>query len=130
MELQGNSFRTLIQQRLAQIDTIDSGVPIPDGMVEVGKTYFGYEIQEIYRGSDYDKNYETEISVTGRLVRRVVQGEQTLSILDDAMVQIKQALKDLNFKYSWNDISMDNNIRKIFVSANTRFSELNNELVL
>ena len=125
-----DEIRVLIQSKLNEIADVDSGVPIPDGMVEDGQTYFGYEITENYRGSDFDKNYTLEVSVTGRLVRKDDPRENTLQVLDNALEEIKSKLKELNMKYSYNDVSMQDGIRKIFVKAFVRYNEMNKELIV
>ena len=123
-------MRVLIQSKLDEITDIDSGVPIPDGMVEEGKTYFGYELQENYSGSDLNKNYQMDVAITGRLVRKENPEENTLQVIEQALDELKEKLKELNFKYSYNDISFQEGIRKILVKANARYTELNNELIV
>ena len=125
-----DEIRQLIQKELNQIADIDSGVPIPDGMVENGKTYFGYELQENYRGSDLDSRYTMQVDLTGRLVRKENPEENTLEVLDSALEELKDALKSMNFKYSYNDISFQDGIRKILVKANVRYNEANNTFVV
>lgn len=125
-----DEIRTLIQDELNQITSVDSGVPIPDGMVEDGKTYFGYELTETYRGSDFDNRYVMQLDISGRLVRKEDPEENTLEILDDALEEIKGALKRLNFKYSYNDISFQDGIRKILVKGNVRYYEQNDILIV
>ena len=125
-----DGIRTLVQSALSSLQTVESGVPIPDGMVENGKTYFGYELQETYRGSDLNKRYLMQIDLTGRLVRKENPEENTLQIMDSALEEIKTALKGLNFKYSYNDISFQDGIRKILVKANARYYEENNTLIV
>lgn len=123
-------IRRLIQEEFDQLTSVDCGVPIPDGMVEEGKTYFGYELQEINLGSDLDKRYLMQISLTGRLVRKELENEDTLHIIDTALSDIKNALKTLNFKYSYNDITFQDGIRKIFVRATVSYWEQNNTLII
>ena len=125
-----DEIRTLIQSKLSELTDIDCGVPIPDGMVEIGKTYFGYELQENYSGGDLNKNYTMEIVLTGRLVRQVDMLENTLEIMDLQLEKLKNKLKELNLKYSYNDISFDDNIRKYYVRASGRYNEINKELVV
>ena len=125
-----DGIRTIVQSKLDLIDDVDCGVPIPDGMVENGQTYFGYEIQETYRGSDLNKRYIMQVDLTGRLVRKENSEENTLRIMDEALESIKEALKDMNFKYSYNDISFQDGIRKILVKANTRYSEENKTFIV
>ncbi len=119
-------IRELIQQELNKLD-FDCGIPIPDGMVT--STYFGYELQETYVSSDLSGSYKMEISLTGRLVRRNNIEEDTLKLLYEDLEKLKQVLKNLNFKYSYNDINFDDNYRKVFVKANAFYYESNNELI-
>ena len=125
-----DEIRKLIQSKLTEISDVNSGVPIPDGMVEEGKTYFGYELQENYRSSDFNKRYTMQIDLTGRLVRKDNPGENTLEIMDKALEEIKDKLKELNMKYSYNDISFQDGIRKILVKAYVRYNEQNNYLIV
>lgn len=119
-------IRELIQQELNKLD-FDCGIPIPDGMVT--STYFGYEIQEIYTSSDLNGSYKMEISLTGRLVRKNNIEEDTLKLLYEDLEKLKQVLKNLSFKYSYNDINFDDNFKKVFVKANAFYYESNNELI-
>lgn len=133
MELIANfrekGIRDVIQETLSQIEDIDCGAPIPDGMVEDGKTYFGYELQQTFRGSDINNRYTMQIDLTGRLVRKENTEENTLKIMDEALEELKGALKQMNFKYSYNDVSFQDGIRKILVKANGRYNEANKEIV-
>ncbi len=120
-------LRELIQEEFNKLD-FDCGVPIPDGMAE-NKSYFGWELQETYVSSDLDGSYQMEVSLTGRLVRRNNVEEDTLKLLYEDLEKLKQALKTLNFKYSYNDINIDDNFRKVLVKANAFYYEKNNELI-
>lgn len=124
------SIRITIQNKLSEISDIDCGVPMPDGMVEDGETYFGYELQETYLDGDFNKRYEMRVDLTGRLVRKDNPAENTLKKLDDALEEIKAKLKELNFKYSYNDVSIQDGIRKIFVKATARYYEENETLIV
>lgn len=123
-----NGIRTYIQSKLNELVNVESGPPIPDSIVEDGKTYFGYELQEDFNDSDCDSNYTMQISIIGRIVRRENPGEDTLAIVDDALSQIKQKLKQMNFKYSYKDITLDE-FRKIQVTGSVYYNEMNNKLV-
>lgn len=119
-------IRELIQKELNKLD-FDCGIPIPDGMVT--STYFGYELQENYTSSDLNGSYEMEISLTGRLVRKNNIEEDSLKLLYEDLEKLKQVLKNLNFKYSYNDVNFDDNYRKIFVKANAFYYESNKKLI-
>ena len=71
-----------------------------------------------------------QLDLTGRLVRKENAQENTLQIMDNALEEIKEALKSLNFKYSYNDISFQDGIRKMLVKANVRYYEENNTLIV
>lgn len=120
-----NSIRVLVQSKFDEIEDLDCGVPVPDSIVENGKTYFGYELQENYVSGDCDSNYVMRIHLTGRLVRKDNVEENTLFIIDEALSKLKEKLKELNFNYSYRDISLDNGIRKMEVSGEALYNELN-----
>lgn len=123
-------IRELIQSKLDKIENLESGVPIPDEIVEDGKTYFGYELQEDNAGSDLENNYTMEVSIIGRIVRKNNVTENTLEIIDEALKEIKKKLKELNFKYSYKDITLDNGIRKIQVSGSAKYNEINRKFII
>ena len=123
-------IREMIQEKLREISDLEVGIAIPDGMVEEGTTYFGYELQEIYVGSDLGKNYTMEVSLTGRLVRRKSANENATAIVDAALENIKAKLKELNFKYTYNDINTDDNFRKILVKGTVRYNQLNDVFIV
>lgn len=117
-------LRELIQSKFNEISVLESGPPIPDSVVEEGKTYFGYELSEDFLDSDMDSNYVMQVSIIGRVVRKNSTSENTLEIIDKALEELKKKLKELKIRYSYKDITMDNNIRKILVTANVKYNEL------
>lgn len=119
-----NDIRELIQLKLGMIANLEAGPPIPDDVIEVGKTYFGYEIQENCIDSDFDKNYIMQISIIGRLVRKNKRNENTLKILDETLTNIKNKFKEMNFRYTYKDVPLDDNIRKIQISAVAKYNEI------
>lgn len=124
-----NEIRELLQSRLNAITGLEAGVPIPDDMIEDGKTYFGYTLSEDYIDSDFNKNYGMQISIVGHLVRKNNSSENTLAIVDEMLAQVKTALKSLNFTYSYDDVTFNDNIRKIQVSGTVRYNEINYWLI-
>jgi hypothetical protein len=122
-------MREFIQSKLNEISDIESGSFIPDGLVEIGKTYFGYQLQEDYQSSDFDKNDVRRVSIIGFIVRKNKPTENTQEIIDDAKNQIQNKLKELNFKVSTQDITLSDDIRKIKITGNVILNEINNELI-
>ena len=119
-----DEIRTFIQTALSSLSLSDAGIPQPDEMVQDGETYFGYELHENYQGSDVANQYTMEVVLTGRLVRRNNTEENTVNVLDEALEELKEALKTINIRYSYQDVSMDDNIRKILVTGYCVYNEL------
>lgn len=122
-------MRTLIQSKLQEIETIDSGEMISDDIVEDSVTYFGYQINKNFRDSDFERNHTYRVSITGYVIRRIKDTENTTQIVDDATDEIINKLKELNFKCSSEDVSIDNNIKKMKISGYTMYNEINNKLL-
>lgn len=126
-----NDIRTQLQTKLNTITDIECGPAVADDVVKEGTTYFSYELQETYMNESLDKNYTMEINITGRLIRKNVATENTIKIVDEALEEIKEKLKELNFKYSYNDISdFTDGCKKILVKANARYNEKNQQIII
>lgn len=124
-----DSLRRLIQETLDVIPDVDCGAPFPDDMIEDGQTYFGYTLNQDYIDEDFDGNYSMQITLSGHLVRKNNNVENTLSIMDSALEELLEALKSLHFKYSYEDVSLNDNVRKIHVTGVVRYNEINNWLI-
>lgn len=122
------NLRTLIQEAL-DIEGLDAGVPIPDDLVVDGETYFGYTLDQGFIDSDFNRNYSMRINLNGHLVRKNNSEENTLAIMDDMLEKIKEALKSLNMKYDYSDVTIDDNVRKIHITATVRYNEINYWLI-
>lgn len=122
-------MREYIQSKLNEINDLDSGEPIADDVVEEGKTYFGYDLQETYIDSDYDNNYTMQVDLTGRLVRKINPTENTLAVVDSVLSELKEKFKEMNFKYSYQDVTLDNRIKKIVVTAQGIYNEINKKFI-
>lgn len=122
-------MRTSIQSKLNEIDDIDSGEMISDDIIEDRVTYFGYQINKNFRDSDFERNYTYRVSLTGYVTRRIKATENTTKIVDDSSDEIINKLKELNFKCSSEDVSIDNNIKKIKITGYTIYNEINNKLI-
>ena len=122
-------MRTLIQCKLQEIDTIDSGEMISDDIIEDNVTYFGYQVNKNFKDSDFEQNYTYRVSITGYITRRIKATENTTQIVDDASDEVMNKLKELNFKCSSEDVSIDNNIKKMKIIGYTMYNEINNKLL-
>lgn len=122
-------MRTVIQDKLNEIESIDCGEVVSDNIIENDVTYFGYQVNKIFVNSDFDHNYTYRVSLTGYVTRRVQSAENTTQIVDNASDKIIEKLKELNFKCDTEDVSIENNIKKIKISGNTTYNEINNKLL-
>lgn len=122
-------MREYIQSKLNELTNIECGNFRPDGIIEIGTTYFGYQIDQNYQNSDFDKNDHIRVSIIGFIVRKTKNTEDTLRIIDNASIQIKNKLKELNFKINLQDITLTDDIRKIKVTGYVYFNEINNKLI-
>ena len=123
-------MRETIQSKLEEITTIESGKIIPDDIVVENTTYFGYELSKNYMGSDQDKNYTYRQNITGYVVRLLDTTEDTQNIVDTAVEDIKDKLKELNFKCNSRDLSLTNNLIKVQITAYSDYNEINNKFIV
>ena len=122
-----NDLREYIQTNLS-ITQIPCGEPISDAMVT--DKYFGYDLQQSFVDSTFDKNYTMKITLTGRLVLRNNRATNSLKAIDTELDKILTALKGMNFKYSYQDITMEDEIRKILITANAIYNDKNNKIIV
>ncbi len=122
-------MRVYIQTKLNELSNIEIGPFIPDGIVENKTTYFGYQLQEDYQNSDMQRNDTNRVSIQGFIVRKITNDEDTLKIIDNASKEIKNKLKELNFKVSSKDVTLSDDIRKIQITGYVNYNEINNKLV-
>ena len=122
-------MRTIIQNKLKEIESIECGELISDDIIEDNVTYFGYQVNKTFINSDFDHNYTYKVSLTGYITRRVQSTENTTQIVDNASDRVMEKLKELNFKCNSEDVSIENNIKKIKISGNATYNEINNKLL-
>lgn len=122
-------MRTVIQSKLNEIKNIDCGEVVSDDIIEDNVTYFGYQVNKTFINSDFDHNYTYRVSLIGYVTRRVQSAENTTQIVDNASNKIIEKLKELNFKCDLEDVSIENNIKKIKISGHITYNEINNKLI-
>ena len=123
-------MRETIQSKLEEIITIESGKIIPDDIVVENTTYFGYELSKNYISSDLNKNYTYRQNLTGYVVRLLDTSEDTQNIVDTAVEDIKDKLKELNFKCNSRDVSLTDNLIKVQITAYSDYNEINNRFIV
>ncbi len=123
-------MRETIQSKLEEIENVECGRIIPDDVVVESTTYFGYELSENYINSDQDKNHTNRVNITGYIVRLLDTTENTQQIVDNAVVSVKEKLKDLNFKCNSRDINLNDNLVKVQITGYTDYNEINNKFIV
>lgn len=123
-------MRETIQSKLEELENVDSGKIVPDDIVVENTTYFGYELSKNYIGSDQDKNYTYRQNITGYVVRLLDMTENTQEIVDTAVENILEKLKELNFKCNSRDINLTNNLVKVQITGYVDYNEINNKFIV
>lgn len=127
--LRMDELRNIIQDKLEEIKDITTSIEVPDDLLVKGTTYFSYSLYRNYQDSDFDKNYTYRVTLIG-YIKRVQDGtEDTLKIVDKAQEEIKDKLKEINIKTSFQDVSNMDNIRKINVNGTAIYNEINYKLI-
>lgn len=121
-------MREFIQSKLEEIQDVEITSEIPDDLLEEDKTYFSFTLQNDYQNSDLDKNYTYRPFILGFVKRVDNLEENTLEIIDKASEDIVNKLKEINIKASYRDVTLDR-IRKIQITGNGLYNEINNNLV-
>ena len=124
-----NNLRSLIQCALEEIQDIEVSAELPDEVIEENKTYFSYSLRRNFVSSDNDANFIYKVALDGFIKRKTNLTENTLEILDNAQDKIEEALKKINVKTSFEDVSVLDNIKKVRVTGSVQYYELNRGLL-
>lgn len=127
--LKMDKLREIIQSKLEEIEDIEVSVEVPDDLLVKGTTYFSYSLYNNFQDSDFDKNYTYQVTLIGYIKRVQDDTEDTLKIVDKAQEEIKDKLKELNIKTSFQDVSIIDSIRKINVNGTVIYNEINYKLI-
>lgn len=123
-----NELRETLQAKFEEIQDLEISPEIPDDVLERGKTYFSYKLSKRYSDGDFDKNFTYRVNIIGFIKRLKDDEEDTLKIVDTKSEELKEKMKELNIKSNFDDISVMDGIRKIQVTAQVSYNEINNAL--
>lgn len=112
-------MRKQVQSKLVELTDIDVGEFRADDILETGETYFGYQLTNNYIGTDSERTYTMQCNINGYISRLDDKTENTLSIIDNARALIIEKLKELGFRTTYEDVSINNGIRKIHITGRT-----------
>lgn len=110
-------MRTEIQQKLEEIENIEIGEFRADDILEAGETYFGYQLTNNYVNTDYDSTYQMRANINGYVSRLEDSTENTLLIVDNITQEIIEKLKEKGFRTTYQDVSIDNGVRKVHITG-------------
>lgn len=111
-------MRDDVQKKLNET-SIECGNFRSDEVLERDETYFGYQLTNNFVNSDIDSTYEMSLAINGYVARLEDATENTLEIIDKAAKEIIDKLKELGFRTTYEDVSIDNGVRKIHITGNS-----------
>lgn len=111
-------MREDVQNKLNETN-IECGNFRADEVLERDETYFGYQLTNNFVNSDTDSTYEMSLAINGYVARLEDATENTLEIIDKATKEIIDKLKELGFRTTYEDVSIDNGVRKIHITGNS-----------
>ena len=123
------SIRQFIQSKLNEVMDIEVGTELPDDMLIQDKVYFSYLLNDEFVNEDYEHYSTRNIVIIGYLKVKSSPDVDSLKVIDEAQKKLESKLKEINFKISFNDISIIDNIRKVQVRARATYNEINNGLI-
>lgn len=124
-----DKLRSLIQEKLEEIQDIEVSAELPDDVIENGKTYFSYSLQRTSTNSDTDRNFTYKVNLNGIIKRKNNSTENTLQIIDNAQDEIEEKLKEINIMTDFNDVSVLDSIKKTSVTGRVKYNEINKGLL-
>ena len=123
------SIRQFIQAKLNELMDIEVGTELPDDMLVQDKVYFSYLLNDEFVNEDYEHYSTRNVVIIGYLKVKSSPEIDSLNVIDEAQKELKNKLKEINFKVSFNDVSIIDNIRKVQVRARATYNEINNGLI-
>lgn len=128
------SLRAFIQNKLSELTilepdeddlSIEVGTEVPDDMLVLNQVYFSYLLSNDLLDSDFELNGTYNVSIIGYLKVKTSKDVDSLSVIDIAQKKLKNKLKEINFKTSFKDVSIIDDIRKIQIIARAKYNEIN-----
>lgn len=123
------SLRQFIQSKLNELMDIEVGTELPDDMLVQDKVYFSYLLNNNLIDNDFERNGTYNVSIIGYLKLKSSIEEDSLEVIDNAQKELKEKLKEINFRVSFRDVSIIDEIRKIQVTATATYNEINNGII-
>ena len=132
------TLRKFIQNKLNELTlanpseneiSIEVGTEIPDDMLVLNQVYFSYLLSNDLLDNDFELNGTYNVSIIGYLKVKMSKDEDSLDVIDIAQEKLKNKLKEINFKTSFKDVSIIDDIRKVQIIARAKYNEINNGII-
>lgn len=115
-----NELKVILQEQLSTITGLSSGSAKPDDVIQDGEVYYGYEITYSTSSSTLDYQFNNyNITITGRLVAK----NKTLAVMDEYAMKIANVLKSLRFRFTIQDVQIEDTIRKKIINGSASMDE-------
>ena len=119
------TLRQFIQNKLNELDDIEVGTELPDDMLVLDQVYFSYLLSNDLLDNDFELNGTYNVSIIGYLKVKTSKDVDSLNVIDIAQEELNNKLKEINFKSSFKDVSIIDDIRKVQVIARAKYNEIN-----
>ena len=128
------SLRAFIQNKLSELTilepdedeiSIEVGTELPDDMLILNQVYFSYLLSNDLLDSDFELNGTYNVSIIGYLKVKTSKDVDSLNVIDIAQEELNNKLKEINFKSSFKDVSIIDDIRKVQIIARAKYNEIN-----
>lgn len=132
------TLRSFIQNKLEELTladpdenevSIEVGTEVPDDMLVLNQVYFSYLLSNDLINSDFELNGTYDVSIIGYLKVKVSKDVDSLNVIDIAQEELKEKLKEINFKTSFKDVSIIDDIRKVQIIARAKYNEINKGII-
>ena len=117
-------IREFYQQKLEEIQNIETTPIMSDDIIEEGKTYFSFYITESNISCDLDYNGTQQVNIIGFLKRKELSNENTLNIIDEAKNSLKIKFKEVCTNINYQDMPTIDGIIKVRITGTTKYNDL------
>lgn len=117
-------IREFYQQKLEEIQDIETTPIMSDDIIEDGKTYFSFYLTENNINTDLDYNGTNQVNIIGFLKRKDQSNENTLQIIDEAKNSLKMKFKEVCTNFNYQDMPTIDGILKVRITGTAKYNDL------
>lgn len=117
-------MREFIQNKMEEIQEIETTPIMSDDIIEEGKTYFSFYLTERSVNHDLEYNSTNQVNIIGFLKRKELSSENSLEIIDKAKNKLRKKFKEINVVIDYQDMPTIDGIIKVRITGNVKYNEL------